>query len=83
MIGRVKQALSIVLRVHLFKVNLQFLEYPKLTFRITLGITSCNLFARDFDINLLSTINKEIGRQFLANLLALSFFSISFVTACL
>ena len=50
---------------------------------ITLGITSCNLYARDFDINLLSTINKEIGRQFLANLLALSFFSISFVTACL
>ena len=47
-----------------------------------LGNTSYNLFARDFDANLLSTFNKEIGPQFLINLLSLSFFSISFVTPC-
>ena len=61
--------------------NLLFMEALWFSL-IKLGITFCNLFAKDFDINLLSTFDKEIGRQFLMNLLSLSFFSISFITAC-
>ena len=39
--------------------------------------------SRALEIILRSTFNKEIGRQFLINLLCLSFFLIGFMAACL
>ena len=47
------------------------------------GKTGLSLAARAFDNIFVSTLRREIGRQFLMNLLSRSFFSKSFITACL
>ena len=63
-------------------INL-FLTYAVCCGEIKLGRTFLSLDAKALEIILQSTFNKEIGRQFLINFLSLSFFSISFMTACL
>ena len=60
-----------------------FSTYAVCRGEIRLGRTFSGLDTRALEIILQSTFNKEIGRQFLINLLSLSFFSINSITGCL
>ena len=69
---------SPILTYHLPPINL-FLIYAVFCIEIKLEKTFFNLF----EIILVSTFNKEMGRQFFIYLLSLSFFSINLIIACL
>ena len=83
---------SILLRSHILTIsdiNLPpspinlFLIYAVCYVEIKLERTFFNLSERAFEIILVSTFNKEMGRQFLIYLLSRSSFSINLTIACL
>ena len=50
--------------------------------KMTSESTFSKRFAKGLDANLASTLLRDIGRQFLTNLLSFPFFSIKMITAC-
>ena len=61
-------------------INL-FATYVFWLFEIKFGNKFLIQFDNTFEVNLTSTLNRDIGLQFFISLLPQSFFSISFITA--